>query len=612
MSHAQTAPTSRARLSGGAVSEQQMDSGSKNFGLFRKGIPTLRLDEKKNAHDFYQIMPAFNQGLLGVDTSFRTSVMPYRDAQALDPVTQQPMFTAWYAVVRACKFVGKGKEDWVSPRTRAAIPGGNFSASETADPMSDLYNHAKDHPRQDWHALTQKPQKKDEYQVISFPGTRALLNLRHLAAGGSVPEYGAVDFSTTGLEFIKQELNWLKVMDNQPTRDPKWPMFQLGDVTDPVSGLFGILTSKATMNTGSGKGGGGSATTLSFATQQGQPPRWVNAPWPLSAQDLAQRVDILDLDLVLNIPTYQAIVEYLWQDGMIPNELIREACGHAANLPGEDPISYANSVQVPANYPHTPTAPPASAYQQPVYTPQPQQPAYVPQAPASNPYLAPPTAAEDTVPGLVGRDTFSGPMPAAAPVFAPAPAAPPAFAPPPPPPAAPPPPPPPPNPLMEALFYVLTPGAAAAEPNYMTGAAVTQRPDFATVMITSADGKHFRDWQPAIKALAPPALPPPPAAAALPPPPPAQAPQQHYAPAPPQAGYAPQAPQQAYSSPPTVTHQPALPAGAANNGPLSPAELQRVTALTNLMANGGMADLSAVSEWQALQARMEQHKQTLQ
>ena len=380
-------------LSGSATSNQTRN----RFGYFHNSdVKVRRLSAKDFAGALIRIMPSRNYALGMHDAQFAESVMPYRDVTRLD-AHGRPEFSYWSVEgVSVFPYVGRSGESIVSRRTLAAAEGG-ADRVETADPLCDLMKYCKDNKLEQF---TEQNGKKSA--LLSWPDSPAFLTVQVASRQNPVPTMLVTMLSSSSIDDgLKAALNIYASPPMLPARQPElWPQYAFGDITSPGHDALYVWAEKRPI---------GSREVWALALNQGKdmnvPATFANQPTPqLTPAELLQRPNLRDLNL-WNIPTYQAVVDWILEDGFLPAELVRVACGHSANISAIAGAAHAGApTSVPVTMGHGgPAWAPA-----PAGFPGAPAPAGFPAAPAGFP--APPQfpGAQPQLPGAPAAPQFPG------------------------------------------------------------------------------------------------------------------------------------------------------------------------------------------------------------
>jgi len=369
-----------------------------------------------------RLLPAFD---LNIDTSspdFKTSVVPYRNADKVDPKTGLSVFSPWYYVVKGYQFIGNEKAHFLSPLNH------HGHEKPGIDPLNDMQRLAARSDNPDWVFLTKKPQTKAEgfEAPLPYPKQFVLANALVNNTKEGVLEPRAIVFGIAGLKHLKASLDMYRPSVEREIVDPNWPDMLLGDVTSPDYALW--ATVKKTVFNDAGM----SASCFHFSDSDARLVNHSIYPLDLAAewgqQALTGRYDFRDTENVTKCWTAEQILEYLVSDGFYPYDLIYQACSKHWEVPPESthPVhstpeneggSLARPAAAPAPAPAPAAAPPRSAA--PAAAPRSAAPAAAPRnaAPAAAPAATRPPASP-----AAGRPpvTPAAARPAAAPAARPA------------------------------------------------------------------------------------------------------------------------------------------------------------------------------------------------
>ncbi len=314
--------------------EQPQQTTRNNLRLTKDGVNHVMLSKSNPVVG--KVMPAFDFSLNPKDEAFSTSYMPYRDASRLSE-QGLPLFTSWFYYFPMHTYLGKSKHFFVSPRVRKTF---DPSASEHAcfDPVEEMFwkIKRKDSVFPELRHLVNRPLGSTE--IINLPLAAAKRCAVMNFYGKSDPKNEDSSFilvlSDGGMTEIKASLDKAGMRSQQP-RDSKWVDFLLGDVTDPEIGL----EARASTKVASGNQERGIPTNiLVFSDSETQLVNARQLATPRAA--LAQRHNFFDIDAVWNIPTSQAIVDRLIDDGEIPLEFMKKICGNHCDFPSDSPVKF--------------------------------------------------------------------------------------------------------------------------------------------------------------------------------------------------------------------------------------------------------------------------------
>lgn len=349
-----------------AFGRQQFERSS----FFQPGIDTVDLSKGRVWRG--RILPSFDYyGTAVSDPSFPMSMIPYRstDPMQVDPKTGLGFPTPWAWTFKAYKMVGQGKRklDITAFETRAAYARPDL---DTSDPLKDAVNYL---------FTGMRAGKWDKAYVESFtkrtgaighspdPMLPSASQLFAMNVYGSTydpdtkvwgdPKQEVLLLSKPGFEALQTRLA-LRLLAGINPPDANNPHFLYGDPTNPYTGLMASTIKQAEGPSGI------LITTLGFASDDNNPTAtWQQAPLPqeLLAEILPKRVMVgLDSFKFLD---YQEIVDFLLEDNPNPvfQGLIREACGHKANVNKGNPSM--GMPPQPPSFGAMPSLPPAPQQQ---------------------------------------------------------------------------------------------------------------------------------------------------------------------------------------------------------------------------------------------------------
>lgn len=290
-------------------------------GYFKKGVYGGTPTQKKIFSG--RILPAFNYHLSQADADFSTSWMPYRNADNTDPETNQPVLSAFFAVVAAYSWFGNKQVSFLSPAT-LRFTHSVSRGPELIDPVQDIRNFAKKHDDPAIRALTERPEnKKDAKIIIPYAQRRYVFNFFGTAGIDRNVRNYLVDVSQKAFEDLAGKLSEWRPSHEQ-VLDKNWPNYLYGDITDPSNGVM-VETVPIPSNPQPFNGfvfTNGSHKSLKGVRQQ---------PVPMEA--LAGRYHLYGDSSAFKIMGAQEIVDFLVDDGSIPYHLIEEVCSNYANVP---------------------------------------------------------------------------------------------------------------------------------------------------------------------------------------------------------------------------------------------------------------------------------------
>ncbi len=340
-------------------------------GYYKPGVYGSTPTQKKMFSG--RILPAFNYALSQADSDFQTSWMPYRNADNIDSETNQPVLSAFFAVVAAYSWFGNKQVSFLSPST-LRFTHSVSKGPELIDPVQDIRNFAKKHDDPAIRALIERPEnKKDAKIVIPYPQRRYVFNFYGTAGTDRNVRNYLIDVSQKAFEDLAGKLSEWRPAHEQ-TIDPNWPHYLYGDITDPQNGVM-IETTSIPSNPQPFNG-------FVFTTGSHKSLKGVRQ-YPVPAEALAGRYHLYGDNSAFKIMGAQEIVEFLVEDGAIPYHLIEEVCSNYAHVPARP----SKGTVFPGS---TSEEDDMDSYRPPVANPFAQKPA----APAIKPALPPVPTAE--------------------------------------------------------------------------------------------------------------------------------------------------------------------------------------------------------------------------
>lgn len=362
------------------------NTGVPFIGYYKPNIPGLKSVSPSSKTPFKgRILPCYDLTMDTVDAAFKTGVSSYRVEEWADPNTGVPEFSEFMVNLPCYTFFGKSSNKFLSPTARKRWSQDN-AAEDIADPVADVISVIDGSTNAAWRALTQK--QGEDYAIIPAATQRTFVNMWGLKIGERSAYNAIVDVTGGAMYDLRDQLNF-GATPEAPGRDPRWPQFLLGDVTDPETGL--IVTATLITSVPQRKKFNG----FLFQTQEkfrhkleGTEARSV------STEILAGRSLLLSDESVFKILTYQELVDFMLADGAVPQEVIKIACSHMANVTGRDNSRPVHVVPPTQRIPAI-TAPAAVNFEaeEPFKTPAPVTP--TPPKVSSPPPPAPPEDDED-------------------------------------------------------------------------------------------------------------------------------------------------------------------------------------------------------------------------
>lgn len=268
-----------------------------------------------------RILPSFDFNYQPEDDAFKTAWAPYRyEADPDAGEDDHPPFSHWYFPFYIHAYYGPNKRTFFSPKSKRRL-GISSSREESFDPIDSINFYV--HKSTDWEEW--KAKRTGTMQVpalIPMPQDISLMNVYGSYAEKD-PANHLLYLKTAGMEHLLEILNNFPHPKKGPL-DKDWPEYMFGDVTNAKTGLW-CWSSQCIMDTGK------QANTLAFtkndASHEGARVMAVNK------EALANRINFYDTVNSIHISTPQEIIDYLVDDGKIPLELMKEACGEYVDIP---------------------------------------------------------------------------------------------------------------------------------------------------------------------------------------------------------------------------------------------------------------------------------------
>lgn len=286
----------------------------------------LRVEFPKEDHKGV-IMPAFAD-LNPADEAYATSVAPYRVAGTMDEERKTECFTSWYNQLKLYTFYGKSKCSFISCVEYIDDEGNH---PWRWDPIMDVRNKIyKMTDSLDDNPLAHLVKGAKKNDIVWFPRAKDSMLVNVLCR----PTYEkAKDKSERVHIMALSQMTWQKLLDDldegsrrSATKlvDENWPDYKLGDPTNPARPLQ-FTGRKTASDTGT------AFTGLIFSDEKDKMGSDVVVADRLTKAQLAARYDLLDIENVLYIPTYEEQTDFLVEIKEIPYDLVREACEDTYN-----------------------------------------------------------------------------------------------------------------------------------------------------------------------------------------------------------------------------------------------------------------------------------------
>lgn len=341
----------KLKIAGGSDSgiNNANNSGS-GLRFFKGDIPFIRLTKTNVGSLTGFILPAFDSNMSTVDSTYATSYEPYRLAGTLDKETNEPKFSNWYYTFDVYDFFGDNYHSIISPIS-AGMP----------DPIGDLrmyiYTQRKRYNDTTYMYLVDKKYWgdinaiNDFKQKVALPSAAKYTFMNVFSTSG---EDGDTTMANRVLMLrpgaqkeLISTLNRPRTMRDGAAVDPVWADYKIGDVTNPNAAIqFGVKLIPTENN-----------ASIMFPVLDFAKPNELKS---IPASALAGRYE-LDDDSVLNIPTYDEMVNILINETSVPYDLIKFVCQkRCENFPAAPAKHYAAPEQTFRSTLPTPAAAEAS------------------------------------------------------------------------------------------------------------------------------------------------------------------------------------------------------------------------------------------------------------
>jgi len=301
------------------IGGSQADS-SRSFthGFFHDGVKSTQF--KASSQYFLRLLPAFDQDKQGTP-DFESSHVPYRNKELPeDWKTKTPGFSSWFFVVQGYTFFGKGNVSLLSPLS--AVHGGHSKVGK--DPILDIRNFAE---KSDDPLVRQLTEDKSFKERAAAPTPRyfVLTNVLLMTDLNSKRTENQVGiFTNAAWTDLKGKLAG-RAGRNDEVISRDWEDFLYGDVTHPSEGLAATVRETSAEANESIRFAG-----IHFADAPGRLDG--HQKWDITDNPgaLTNRYSISDDENVTRIWSYDEILEYLVQDGIVPYDIIERACSQYA------------------------------------------------------------------------------------------------------------------------------------------------------------------------------------------------------------------------------------------------------------------------------------------
>jgi len=288
-------------------------------GFFHDGVKSTQF--KASGQYFLRVLPAFDPDKQGTP-DYETSYLSYRSAELPeDWKTKTPGFTSWYFIIQGYTFYGKGNVSLVSP-----LSGVHGQQSKRGvDPIFDIRDFAIKSDDVQIRALTEDKSYK-ERAAAPTPRYFVLTNVYLMTDVNSRKTENQIGiFTNAAWTDLKSKLA-LRAGRNDEVISKEWEDYLYGDITHPKEGLAATVRETQAESNDKIRFAG-----LHFSDSAGRLDG--NQKWDISDTDaLRDRYVISDDENVTRVWSYDEILDYVVQDGIIPYNIIEQACApHAAN-----------------------------------------------------------------------------------------------------------------------------------------------------------------------------------------------------------------------------------------------------------------------------------------
>lgn len=304
--HQSTKPSGRTKPDYRLFREVNQPNRSRGLDFFTPGIKAFKPAGRHKDCEV-RLLPGVDDSQLG-NPDFLASVTGYRKADG--------SFDGFYVAFRAHPYWGITETGMLSPGSLRYLYPGRYTEQEMKDPIEDCYAVAKRNAK--WRPLTEK--RGSLQPVLGKATALVFMNALYRHSGRSWDQ-GILIMSFGCLRHLEQQLDMLQPAgDTRLHCQERYQKYFLGDVTDPQEGLVAKVLKADTSPA--------SPFCLNYTTGRGYDVRRM----PVDDDVLRRRVDF-GADDWFKMPTPQQMVDVMVEDGFLPLELIKKACGNYANVP---------------------------------------------------------------------------------------------------------------------------------------------------------------------------------------------------------------------------------------------------------------------------------------
>lgn len=317
------------RLQGGSAATNRIaeynnagGGGSNGPALHMFHDKSLQVEFAKDGHKGI-IMPSFAVDLHPDDKAYMTSVAPYRIVGSKDDERETECFTPWYNQLKAYTFYGKSKCHFFSCVEYIDDDGNH---PWRWDPIMDMRNEVyKMSDKLENNPLGHLIKPKGKNDITWLPRAADVMLMNVLCK----PTYDkAKDKSERVRIMLLKQMAGAKLLDDLDCNslrsaktlvDENWPDYKLGDVTNPLRPLQ-FTGAKMVGDTGI------EYTGIVFSDEKNKLGSDVVVREKLTKAQLSERYDLMDVENLIYIPTYEEMVDFLVQLHDIPYDLLESAC----------------------------------------------------------------------------------------------------------------------------------------------------------------------------------------------------------------------------------------------------------------------------------------------
>lgn len=311
----------------------------KDYGsFFREGIPYyfIRLPRvSKTTNEMLnppkvRILPSFNMDLYtSGGNEFLSSTVPYKK---LNEEESDFILTDWIVKVRGYNFFGENKLTFLSPLTLAhewKDANGKGYAPRHVDPIVDLKNFIFFNSPSVYRAAKKDIADKFAYLIDNRNGIPILPKEPYTfyLCNALLKFEDSEEWKNYIMAFKITAFNSLKKIINEKTGinirgelekglSKDFPQFLFGDITSPEEGSVLTIDTIKVESTGQETAG------FTITSNRDNPIAGV-LQMPVSKEQLMGRKVLQDLDEVLNVPSYEEVLQKLVDDNAIPNEILK-------------------------------------------------------------------------------------------------------------------------------------------------------------------------------------------------------------------------------------------------------------------------------------------------